>query len=953
MQRSQTAPQSGKARESRSPRSEGVLDDNIPSASSRSAGGRRGYERRVAEPPSYLTRYGMAALLLALVLATLYYASLHNILLFHSLVEIFRLVVAAGVFVVAYNTRHLHRNGGLVLLGVAYLHVAVLDTLHTLSFHEMGVFPDYDSNLPTQLWVAARLMQNASLLLALFYFGRRTRLRGVVFSYFILTSLLIVLIFTGYFPAAYVEGAGLTPFKVASEYGVIALSPACVGLLVYRRRSMSDNVFVLLLGALAADVVASLFFMQYFRVTDDWLVVGHYAILVSYFCLYKAIVETGLRRPFDFLFHSLQQNERELRKSSGLLRSVVADALVALFATDVQGMITVLEGHNHRAMGMGPDHALGQNVLSEHVGGPFLADNVRRALAGETVTSEVQTDDGRVLYLRYSPVWEGERVAGTIGVATDITEIKQVEEEHKWESRVREALADLYPPLISTTSIDEMALAVLRHAQNLTGSEHGYVASINPVNGDMIAHTHTAMLAGDCHVVEGERRVVFPQDDDGRYGGLWGHALNTRRAFYTNNPATHESTRGLPEGHVPLRCFLSVPVLLGDHLAGQIALANSQRDYTGRDLQAVERLARFYALAIQRLRAAEALRDEHNRAQQYLDMAADIIVAIDAYETITLVNRRGCELLGYDSDGIVGKNWFDIFLPDAVRESSRERFHQMLSTGQVGASYYHENLVRDREGNEHYIFWRNTLLGQGNDTVNGVLASGTDITERKRAEEMARRVALADHTRKAEETERHRLARELHDQVGGNLSLLGIRLNILRARYGERDDELSDQIADSLDLVDQTAQSIRSIMADLRPPMLDDYGLVSTLHWHGEQFSSRTGISVQIEGDDDAPRVDAAIEVALFRIVQEALSNVARHANASKVTVRLTQSKRSLRLLIHDDGVGFDSSTLDAPDSEGGWGLLNMVERARAVNGQCRIDSRPGCGTCIVVRVPR
>jgi PAS domain S-box-containing protein len=714
-------------------------------------------------------------LLVALVLLALYYSSLYNILLFHSLVEIFRVVVAAGVFVVAYNTRHLHRNGGLVLLGVAYLHVAALDLLHTLSYQDMGVFPLYDSNLPTQLWVAARLLQNVSFLLALTYFGRRARLRAMVPLYFGITALLIFLIFAGHFPAAYVVESGLTPFKIASEYVVMALSLLCIVLLLRRRGDMTKGVFSLLLGALVMDALASMSFTRYGAVTDTWLVVGHYAILASYFLLYKAIVETGLRRPFDLLFHNLRQRERALREHAGLLRSVVAGALVGLFATDERGVITVMEGHDHQVLGMGPQHDVGSHTLSAPEGSP-LADNVARALAGETVTVEVDAQDGRTLYVRYAPLSESGRVAGVIGVASDVTEIK---------------------------------------------------------------------------------------------------------------------------------------------------------------------------------RAEEALRVERNRAQRYLDVAADIIVTIDVQENVTLVNRRACELFGYAEDEVVGMNWFDTFFPDAMREQGRQEYRRILTASSADIPYYYESPIRTRSGAERYIAWRVTLLAYDEGPVYAALVAGTDITERKQAEEMSRRVALAARVREVEEGERRRLARELHDQVGGNLSLLGIHLNIVRSRLAQEcADHVASRIDDSLSLVDQTAQSIRSVMSDLRPPVLDDYGLAAALRWYSDQFTSSTGISITIQADENGPRPSTAVEVTLFRIAQEALANVARHAQASQVTVRLTQSKRSLRLFICDDGIGFDTADSSAPDSEGGWGLLNMAERAQAVGGQCRIESEPGRGTCITVRVP-
>ncbi len=207
----------------------------------------------------------------------------------------------------------------------------------------------------------------------------------------------------------------------------------------------------------------------------------------------------------------------------------------------------------------------------------------------------------------------------------------------------------------------------------------------------------------------------------------------------------------------------------------------------------------------------------------------------------------------------------------------------------------------------------------------------------------------------AEDAERQRLARELHDQVGESLTALGINLNILRTQvpWGEKN-EPPRYLDDSLDLVERMTERIRGVMSDLRPPMLDDYGLVATLRWHGEQFSRRVGIPVAVHGNEPHPRLPAKVENALFRIAAEALTNVAKHAQAAHVTVTVESNERNLRLVVVDDGVGFDTKRTLQPDQPRGWGLLTMCERAEIVGGKCRIESRgPNGGTRVIAEVPR
>jgi PAS domain S-box-containing protein len=207
----------------------------------------------------------------------------------------------------------------------------------------------------------------------------------------------------------------------------------------------------------------------------------------------------------------------------------------------------------------------------------------------------------------------------------------------------------------------------------------------------------------------------------------------------------------------------------------------------------------------------------------------------------------------------------------------------------------------------------------------------------------------------AEETERKQLSRELHDQVGQNLTALGINLNILKSQLPPNDaDRMLTTLDESMALVEQTAERIRDVMADLRPPMLDDYGLVATLRWFGEQYASRTELSITIFGEEPSPRLESPAENALFRVVTEALTNVTKHAAATQVIVSVECTEEVLRLVITDNGVGFDSTIPQEPGEDYGWGLITMAERIESVGGRLWIESLPAHdGTKVYAVVPR
>lgn len=201
-----------------------------------------------------------------------------------------------------------------------------------------------------------------------------------------------------------------------------------------------------------------------------------------------------------------------------------------------------------------------------------------------------------------------------------------------------------------------------------------------------------------------------------------------------------------------------------------------------------------------------------------------------------------------------------------------------------------------------------------------------------------------------QETERRVLASDLHDLVGQKLTALNINLNIVKIESAaSMAPGIGARLNDSLKLVEETIESIRNVMAELRPAVLDDYGLTAVLRWYAEQFVERTGVVTTVIENGPARRLAPAVEEAFFRIAQEALTNVAKYARAGKVTVTLGTTPDMSRLTIADDGCGFDPSAWKQPAKDHGWGLMIMRERAAAVGAGLSVESAPEQGTRVIV----
>jgi signal transduction histidine kinase len=205
-----------------------------------------------------------------------------------------------------------------------------------------------------------------------------------------------------------------------------------------------------------------------------------------------------------------------------------------------------------------------------------------------------------------------------------------------------------------------------------------------------------------------------------------------------------------------------------------------------------------------------------------------------------------------------------------------------------------------------------------------------------------------------QESERRQFSRELHDRIGQNLTALSINLDIMKSQLGENGNSaLRTRLDDAAALLESTAGSIENVISELRPPMLDDYGLLPALQWYGNEFWRRTGIRVSVEGDEHMQRVPQSTEIALFRIAQEALNNVAKHAHAQHVEIALMRKGAEMVLTVSDDGMGFDAApTTVSRRRRPGLGMVTMRERTQAVGGRFEIGPARVRGAQVTVTVP-
>jgi PAS domain S-box-containing protein len=357
-------------------------------------------------------------------------------------------------------------------------------------------------------------------------------------------------------------------------------------------------------------------------------------------------------------------------------------------------------------------------------------------------------------------------------------------------------------------------------------------------------------------------------------------------------------------------------------------------------------VAELEEILVERKRAEVALRESEERYRELFENAKDAIYVHDLEGTYLKANRAAEELSGYTREEIVGHQYTEFIAEEHVN-FVRKTFCAKLA--QQGETSYEVDVIA-KDGRRVPVEVSSRAIYENGQIV-GVQGMARDITERKLAQDTLQ--MFSRQLIEAQEDERRRIARELHDQIGQILT--AVKMNLHTVQRFNLAAEAGSYVKDNIEAVDEALRLVRDLSIDLRPPVLDDLGLVTALGWYVDRYTQRTGLNVDIVAElpDPNERFSRELETACFRIAQEALTNVVRHASASKVALQLTRTAKTLTLVVKDNGVGFDLKSLRKRSPRTATlGLVSMQERAHAAGGTLEIDSTPSRGTRIRFIVP-
>src|SRR3984957_5960896 len=581
------------------------------------------------------------------------------------------------------------------------------------------------------------------------------------------------------------------------------------------------------------------------------------------------------------------------------LGAIVETSDDAIFGRTLDGLITSWNKGAEKIYGYAENEVIGRPVsilvpVDRQDEAPEILDRVAQGESFSHYETLRRRKDGQEIHvsLTISPIrnWEG-RIVGASAIARDITERKRIDEAlRQSEKRFAAFMANM------------PAFAWIKDVQ-------GRYVYVNQMMEKVDQYS-----TGWCGKTDAE---IWPSEIAAHYTANDQKVITSRKALQTVEPYSLEGEQ---------RCVLVSKFPIFDETGAVVMVGGASVEIT------------------ERVRTEEALRESEERFRELAENIDEVFWMSDPKNTrIIYVSPAYERIWGRSRDSLYAfpKSW-----TEAIHPEDKGRVVERIANRELQGSHHLNYRIARPDGSIRRIRDRGFPVYDASGNIVRIAGISEDVTQSKEAEEALQQAnsqlhILSRRLFQVQEDERRHLARELHDQIGQ--ALMAAKIDLQAAQRLEERTAIVRRLDDIIALIERLLHEARQLSLDLRPPLLDDLGLVPALRWCLDQQAQRADLRVEFFADSALERVDAAIETSCFRVAQEALTNVVRHARAQTVSVELHRTPEALHLVVRDDGIGFDVMTAEQQGVS--LGLLGMRERVTLLGGEMDCKSAPGRGT--------
>jgi PAS domain S-box-containing protein len=536
----------------------------------------------------------------------------------------------------------------------------------------------------------------------------------------------------------------------------------------------------------------------------------------------------------------------------------------------------------------------------------------------------------------------------------DISEIKQLHQTLAHHSDALLKLNDFSIGLSKLSLEDDLEGFIARQLKEITGAEVTIFSEFNFINRTITAkhiEIQPGLLKKIVSLLGKQVKKIHSEVSDEMYREMTTEIIGMRRtlfeaSFGAISPKVGASVQAL----LDVDRFIGIAYLIEGKLYGTSLLA-MRKDKPDPPREILENFCYLAAVSLRRRQAEDALRESQQHLNFHINNSPLATIEWNTDFVVTRWSGEAENIFGWNQSETIGKPIMDLKM---IYDEDIPIVLKTMEQLTEGFSKYivstNRNLTKDRK--IIICEWYNSVMLNPQGKMISVMSQVLDITERKQGEEEIRKSKklledLHTYITDIREDERSRISREIHDQIGQSLTALKLDLNQMH-KYINANPDAETKLESMVDLISDTIKDVQRISSDLRPGILDELGLVSAIEWYCDEFEKRTGIKCNLKLDD-SDYSDSQINLTFFRVLQETLTNVIRHAKASSVRIKLNKLKKGVTMTVQDNGIGIHEKMIGSAKS---LGLISMRERVKQFNGTIDISSKEGNGTKLIIFIP-